>query len=125
MRREILHKHWQSLLLRSTCTACGGLSQPAVRTRNTAVGTESILYLAEAWTCSVCGRQWEDEVLQELNGRAADAARAEWIAKTASSRPAVRGTAQRGPQPSFPKAHFVAHRPPVSFELKEPVPQFD
>jgi hypothetical protein len=107
MRNEILQRHRQSLLSGSSCSVCGGLSQPAVRTRNTAVGAESILYLAEARACSVCGRQWEDGTLRRLNGRAADAARTGLIAKTASSRPPP-GAGQEGTQPSFPKAHFAS-----------------
>jgi hypothetical protein len=106
MRNEILHRHGQALFSCSSCSVCGGVSQRAVRTRKTAVGAERILFLAEAWACSVCGWQWEDETLQKLNGRAADAARTEWIAKTAGSRSALSGAAQRSPQPSFPKAHF-------------------
>jgi len=107
MSNEIHQRHMQSLLAGSSCSVCGGLAHPAMRTRDTAVGAESILYLAEARACSVCGRQWEDDTLQRLNGRAADAARTEWIVKKASSRPPAPDAAQRGPQPSFPKAHFA------------------
>jgi hypothetical protein len=77
-----------------------------VRTRSTAFGADAILYLAEVWSCSVCGRQWEDEMLAQLNARAADDARADWIAKTADV--SARRDAERGPQPSFPKAHFAS-----------------
>jgi hypothetical protein len=108
MRKEIIQRHRQSLLSGSSCSACGGLSQPAVRSRNTAVGVESILYLVEARACSVCGRQWEDATLRRLNGRAASAARTDWIAKAASSRPPPPVAGERGPQPSFPKAHFAS-----------------
>lgn len=108
MRNEILQRHRQSLLSGSSCSVCGGLSQPEVRSRNTAVGAENILYLAEARSCSVCGRHWEDATLRRLNGQAADTARAAWIVKTASSRPPPPDAAERGPQPSFPKAHFAS-----------------
>ena len=107
MRNTILRRHRQALFPGSTCWVCGGLSQPAMRTRNTTAGAESILYLAEARACSVCGRQWEDDTLRRLNGVAADTARTEWVAKAASSRPPPPGAARRGPQPSFPKAHFA------------------
>jgi hypothetical protein len=77
-----------------------------VRTRSTAFGADTILYLAEVWACSVCGRQWEDEMLAQLNARAADEARDDWIAKTPGN-VAVHEGAERAPQPSFPKAHFA------------------
>jgi hypothetical protein len=83
-----------------------------VHTRTTAVGTHKTLYLAEAWACSVCGRQWEDEKLRKLNGRAANAARTDWIAKTTGRRSVLTSGGQRGPQPSFPKAHFASQWPP-------------
>jgi hypothetical protein len=106
MRSEFLHHHRQSLLSCPRCSACGGLSQRAVRTRSTAFDADTILYLAEVWACSVCGRQWEDEMLAQLNARAADAAREDWIAKTPGN-VAAREGAERAPQPSFPKAHFA------------------
>jgi hypothetical protein len=81
MRTEILQRHRQSPVSGSICSVCGGLSHPAVRTRNAEVGPNSVLYLVEAWACSVCGRQWEDATLRRLNGRAADTARAGWIAR--------------------------------------------
>ena len=66
MRSEFLHHHSQSLVSCPRCSACGGLSQRAVRTRAAVYGADSILYLAEVWSCSVCGRQWEDEMLAQL-----------------------------------------------------------
>jgi hypothetical protein len=108
MRSEFLHHHRQSLVSCPRCCACGGLSQRAVRTRAAAFGTDNILYLAEVWACSVCGRQWEDEMLAQSNARAADAARAEWIANADGDDPVQHGGADRAPQPSFPKAHFAS-----------------
>jgi hypothetical protein len=107
MSNEILHNQWQSLLSQTTCSACGGLAQPAVHTRRAAIGTEEILYLAETWACSVCGLQWEDEKLRKLNARAAYAARAEWVANMGGGASRASIDARRGPQPSFPKAHFA------------------
>jgi hypothetical protein len=107
MRSEFLHHHRPSLLSCPRCSACGGLSQRAVRTRSTVFGADTILYLAEVWACSVCGRQWEDEMLAQLNARVAEEARAEWVAKTASEIPGPQ-IAERPPQPSFPKAHFAS-----------------
>jgi phage terminase large subunit GpA-like protein len=112
MSTEILHSQWQSLLSKSACSACGGLAQPAVHTHSAAIGTQEILYLAETWACSVCGRQWEDERLRKLNARAAYAARAKWIANMPGSAPASRD-ALRGPQPSFPNAHFADRSSPI------------
>jgi hypothetical protein len=107
MSSEILHNQWQSLLSESTCSACGGLAQPSVHTRTAAAGTEEILYLAETWACSVCGLHWEDEKLRKLNESAAYAARADWIATAAGGALPGPIDARRGPQPSFPKAHFA------------------
>jgi hypothetical protein len=107
MRSEFLHDHRESLLSCPRCSACGGLSQRAVRTRGAAFGADTILYLAEVWACSVCGCQWEDEMLDQLNARAADEACADWVAKSAGN-VTVQPGAERGPQPSFPKAHFAS-----------------
>jgi hypothetical protein len=106
MRSEFLHHHKQSLLSCPRCSACGGLSQRAVHTQAAVFGADNILYLAEVWACSVCGRQWEDETLAQMNARAADAARAEWIAKEADDTSDQRGPRRATPS-SFPKAHFA------------------
>jgi hypothetical protein len=80
MTNEILQDYWASLVSRPTCSVCGGFPQPAVRTRQAAIGTQKILYLAEQWACSVCGRTWEDHEQRKINGQAARAARNDWIA---------------------------------------------
>ncbi len=103
VKRELLRRNRETVGS-PLCESCGGGSHRSVRTRKTAIGAETILYLAEVWTCSVCGHQWEDEMLECLNGRAAEAARGEWASCTGH---VVATTApRRGTQPSFPKAHF-------------------
>jgi hypothetical protein len=106
MRSEFLHRHGPAPLSCPRCSACGGLSQRAVHTRTTAFGADTIVYLTEVWSCSDCGRQWEDEMLGQLNTRAAEAALAAWIAERAGGA-AIERHGEQPPQPSFPKAHFA------------------
>jgi hypothetical protein len=110
MNNEILHNLWRSDLSHSTCSACGGSAQPAVHTRSATAGGHEILYLAEVWACSICGRQWEDDTLRWRNERAAYAARAQWIANMNRAPSPLSAAGQLGPQPSFPKAHFARIR---------------
>jgi hypothetical protein len=60
------------------CAKCRGSAGRAARARSVASLGEDVHYLAYLWRCSVCGHEWEDDLLRGVNAAAAEHA----LAKT-------------------------------------------
>jgi len=58
------------------CAKCRGSGGRAARARSVIGTDEDVHYLAYLWRCSVCGHEWEDDLLRDLNAVAAEQARA-------------------------------------------------
>jgi hypothetical protein len=58
------------------CEHCHGAPERAARTRALPSVSREMYYLGYLWRCSVCGHEWEDEELRELNLDLARRARA-------------------------------------------------
>jgi hypothetical protein len=58
------------------CAKCRGSAGRAARARSVTRLDEDVHYLAYLWRCSVCGHEWEDDALRDLNAVAAEQARA-------------------------------------------------
>jgi rubrerythrin len=59
------------------CAKCQGSAGRAARTRSVTRVDKDVHYLAYLWRCSVCGHEWEDDALRDLNAAAAEQARAQ------------------------------------------------
>lgn len=63
------------LLVGPRCSCCHGRAVRAARSRSVTFDGERVFFLAYVWSCDVCGKEWCDDVLENVNAKAAGAAR--------------------------------------------------
>jgi hypothetical protein len=67
---------WSRTNYHIQCQSCRGAAARCARARTIRRDPDTVQYLAYLWRCSVCGDEWEDDVLRGLNAAAASQARA-------------------------------------------------